>query len=127
MENIAPTSSKPPAVFKRCGLCTAFWSDRNAFLADPGVRLVGYQPNFRDLVSGLFLFQHRCGTSLALPAAGFTDLYDGPVFEPNRRGEASCPGYCLNETELRRCPVACECAFVREILQIIRHWPKNEG
>jgi hypothetical protein len=114
-------------VFKKCNLCDFCWHSRDSFLSDPGLTLVGYQPYFKDLTAGYFLFTHSCGTSLSLKAGVFSDLYSGPIFEKNMRGGDDCPGYCLNEKELKACPVECECAYVREILQIVRNWPKDSG
>ena len=111
--------------FKRCEVCGKSWLVRSDLLSDPGVGLVGYQVNFADLVMGLLLFEHSCGTTLAIGVLEFRDLYSGPIFQSRRTGESDCPTYCLHAEELRPCPATCECAFVREILQIIRQWPKE--
>jgi hypothetical protein len=108
-------------VFKSCSCCDAEWSTREAFLRDPSIVVIGYQVDFEELRLGYFLFNHeRCRTTIALRAREFLDLYDGPVFSERRTGSDECPGYCLRSDELARCPVACECAFVREVLQIVR-------
>ena len=112
-------------IFKKCNLCNFRWRSRESFLSDPNIKVVGYQPYFKELTVGYFLFTHSCGTSLALKAGAFSDLYSGPIFEINMQGGDECPGFCLNQHELRPCPVECECAYVREILQIIRTWPKK--
>jgi hypothetical protein len=52
-------------------------------------------------------------------------LYDGPVFEERHVGDDLCPGQCLHQSNLRRCPVHCECAYVREVLHIVHEWPKE--
>jgi len=111
--------------FKTCGNCRHIWADRDGFLADPGLRLVGYQCAFDDLGAGLFLFAHSCGTTLALKAESCVDLYAGPVYQERRTGQADCPGHCLHRDELRPCPARCECAFVREVLQVIAAYPKR--
>jgi hypothetical protein len=72
----------------------------------------------------LLLFDHICHTSLAIPAEQFIDLYKGKMIEGRKTGSEQCPGYCLHEDELRSCPVECECAYVRDIIQIISRWPK---
>jgi hypothetical protein len=36
------------------------------------------------------------------------------------------PGYCNDREILNPCSEACECAYVREIVQIVRKWPKDE-
>jgi hypothetical protein len=115
-------------VFKSCPLCGQSWATRLRFLEDAGLELVGYQVDFQELSLGLFLFNHRsCQTTLAIRAQRFRDLYDGPVYRDCRTGETDCRGYCLRPTELRSCPVECECAWVRALLGIIRDWPKPTG
>ena len=106
-------------MFKICPLCKFEWKSRAAFLRDTSLRIVGYQANFTRLEEGLFLFNHSCGTTLAIPAGEFADLYDGPIFRVRREDASDCPEYCLNSSDLRRCPKACECAYVREILDML--------
>ncbi|GAB4485824.1 MAG: hypothetical protein OHK006_12580 [Thermodesulfovibrionales bacterium] len=114
------------AIFKECGCCHTAWTDRSSFLADPEIVMVGYQVDFRDLTMGLFLFNHRpCKSTLALRAGDFRDLYNGPVFVERKTGSESCPGHCLHHDNLKPCPAACECAFVREIIQIVKTWEKQ--
>ncbi len=113
-------------VFKDCPHCGTRWPCRNQFLADPGLELVGYQVDFLDLRLGLLLFNHHpCGTTLAIRAESLEDLYDGPVYTKRQTGSEACQGHCLRRDDLDRCFVLCECAWVREILQIIRDWPKT--
>jgi hypothetical protein len=115
-------------MFKQCPMCNMVWETREAFLADPGLRVVGYQVHFEQLTAGIFILVHICGTSLGIEAEKFADLYDGEMFEARATGTEACPGYCLAREELRPCPAKCECAYVREVLQIVRHWPKaNAG
>lgn len=114
-------------LFKRCPMCDVAWSSREGFLSDPAVAVAGYQVNFDDLVAGFFLFQHTCGTSLGIRVGAFRDLYDGEVFEAVATGTEECPGYCLRIQELEPCPAECECAYVREVLQVVRNWPKAQA
>ena len=111
--------------FKRCPACGFRWPERDAFLSDPALKLVGYQVNFKELTTGIFLFNHNCKGTLAIYAVDFEDLYDGPLFTERRTGEPDCPGYCVHESKLNPCPNQCECAFVREIIQKINTWPKQ--
>lgn len=113
-------------LFRECGMCGERWPSREAFLSDPGVALVGYQVDFRNLLEGLLLFNHRCKTTLSISVRTFRDLYSGPVFAARAEGTDDCPGYCLHTDVLDRCPAQCECAYVRDILQRIRSWPKHE-
>lgn len=111
--------------FKQCSACGFVWSDRNDFLGDPDVSLIGYQVNFKQLTAGLFLFNHVCKGTLAIYAVAFTDLYDGPIFTERMTDEPQCSGHCFHESDLNPCPNQCECAFVREIIQKINAWPKR--
>ncbi len=111
--------------FKECAVCGFTWPTRLDFLTDTAVEIFGYQVNFDNLTLGLFLFNHNCRNTLSVPAGAFKDLYDGPVFETRATGTEECPGYCLRQSELNLCPAQCECAYVRQILQIIINWPKN--
>jgi len=93
------------------------------------MELNGYQVNFQQLEAGLFLFNHiapECGTTLALAAGEFADLYTGPIWKERLTGAGDCPRYCLRKSELRPCPAECECAYVRSILDQIRHWPRKQ-
>lgn len=106
--------------FKMCQLCRTHWDNREQFVADPQVVLVGYQANFVVPARGLFLFDHACRNTLSVDVWTFADLYEGEVFEESRRGTEECPGYCLHENDLRPCPAHCECAYVREILALLQ-------
>ncbi len=112
--------------FKTCSVCRQTWNDRAEFLADPDLEIIGYQVHFKDLKKGLFMFNHSCNTSLAIPAEKFTDLYHGEIVKERKTGTEECPGYCLHKDELQPCPAICECAYVRDIIQIIRNWPKRD-
>ena len=111
--------------FKVCSTCGFIWKSREAFLTDKNIKLIGYQPHFQDLKIGLFLFDHSCETTLSIQARNFFDLYDGPIFTEKLKGTRECPRYCLNKNELRSCKLKCECAFVREILQILQKMNKQ--
>ncbi|MEI7435828.1 MAG: hypothetical protein WCL16_03350, partial [bacterium] len=99
-------------------------------LNDAAVNLLGYQVNFKELEAGLFLFNHQgadCGTTLAVDVRDFAELYKGPVFVKRMTGSPACLGLCLRRESLDRCPAECECAFVREVLQIVRGWRVRKG
>lgn len=112
-------------IFKKCSKCGFVWPTRESFLEDRDLWLIGYQVDFEDLVAGLFLFNHSCFTTLAVEAGKFQDLYDGPIFAERLTGTEECQQFCFRRYELRPCPSKCEYAFVREILQIIKNWPKR--
>jgi len=115
-------------MFKKCSGCSGTWRSGAEFLSDPAVTLVGYQVNFGALELGALLFNHvvaGCGSTISLEAGRFRDLYNGPVFEERLTGSSPCPGYCLRQGDLDPCPARCECAYVRDILQIVKQWPKR--
>lgn len=106
-------------------MCGRRWQTRKNFLEDPATDMIGYQVNFEQLYLGFFLFNHlECGTTIGIPAGKFKDLYDGPIFSERLTGTKECQEYCLHENQLDPCPTKCECAYVREIMQVVRLWPK---
>lgn len=114
-------------MFVTCPMCKEVWVNREVFLSDPRVGVIGYQTDFEDLRAGLFLFNHRkreCGTTLVVEAGSFVDLAPGPIYARNLHGTEECPDYCLRLDELRPCPAHCECAYVRDVLQVVRNWKK---
>jgi hypothetical protein len=113
--------------YQDCPVCGAGWRSRDEFLSDPDIQVSGYQVNFDNLRLGFFLFNHMtCRNTLGAKASDFLDLHDGPVYEQNLRGGRECPGYCLHQSELRPCTARCECAFVRDVLDRLRRWPKRD-
>lgn len=111
--------------FKRCPVCGTKWSTRKDFLCDPDIKLVGYQVNFKALAAGIILFNHSCKGTLGIYAVDFEDLYDGQIFEARQTGGPDCPGHCVHQGSLKECPAKCECAYVREIIQTLKAWPKR--
>jgi hypothetical protein len=107
-------------MFKHCHVCQHTWTSRQEFIDAPDVELIGYQVNFKKLEAGLLYFNHACKNTIAVPADVFADLYEGPVFEERKTETEECPGYCLNQERLRRCPAKCECAYIREIIQLLK-------
>jgi hypothetical protein len=113
--------------FKKCTCSASPWITRDEFLQDENTQLVGYQANFSHLELGYFLFNHlTCKTTIAIPAGLFKDLYAGPVFSQRLTGSEVCHGYCKEMEVLEPCENQCECAYIREIVQLIRNWPKAE-
>jgi len=112
--------------FKKCPSCTHIWKLQQDFLDDSNLVMVGYQVNFNHLDLGYFLFNHlTCRTTLSILAGGFKNLYTGPIFTERKTQSEECPGYCLKKSVLDPCPVKCECAYVREIMQTIQNCKKR--
>ena len=114
-------------LFKKCTCCDWPWFSRDELLQDSKLELIGYQVNFGELELGYFLFNHLiCQSTIAVPAGLFKDLYEGPIFSERKTDTENCPGYCGDRDILDPCAQECECAYVREIVQIVRNWPKDE-
>ena len=111
--------------FLKCPYCNSTWADREQFLVDPQIQIIGYQVHFEELTAGMFFFNHICGTTLSLRAGEFQDLYNGPIFQERMTGSEACPEFCLHKNSLDPCTNTCECAYVRDIIQHIKHWPKE--
>jgi len=112
-------------VFKECLPCGYKWFLRDDFLSDPSIEIIGYQVNFDDLAAGIFLFNHSCGATFSLSVRNFNGVYVGPIFQNRATGSDDCPGYCLYQDQLDRCSARCECAYVRNIIDIIKKWSKK--
>ena len=106
--------------FHVCPNCSFVWHTREEFRNDKNVTIVGYQAYYKNLKEGLFLFNHSCSGTFAVEVGAFADLYDGLVFQENVADTDECPDYCLHEDSLLPCPVKCECAFVRDIIQMLK-------
>lgn len=105
--------------FKTCPNCGTEWLTRSDFIYDPEIDIIGYQVHFKDLEKGFFLFNHSCQGTMSIDVGQFSDMYRGPVFEKRLTGTDQCKGFCLHQSNLKPCPEECECAYVREIIQII--------
>jgi len=109
--------------FKICPMCSYKWKIRDEFLDDKSLELNGYQADFDKLEWSLFLFTHykeNCYSTMAIQAKDFLSLYSGKKYTEQRAGTDDCPGYCLDKNQLDRCDALCECAFNREVIQIIK-------
>lgn len=110
---------------KTCSNCGKKWENLTLFIEDPNIELLGYMPAFKSITHGLFLFNHDCKTTLACKVELFTDLYDGPLYEDAKTGSDGCPGHCEDIENLEPCSEKCSCAFAREIIQVLKAWPKS--
>jgi len=114
--------------FKICPTCKKKWETLGEFRDDPELELAGYQVAFEDLEGGLFYFNHHhknCETTLAIPVGKFTVLTPLPIVTRRATKRALCPDTCVRQGAFEPCPVACECNWVREILQTIKNWKKS--
>ncbi len=105
-------------MFKQCKTCNHKWINRQDFIDDPDIVIIGYQVNFKRLETGHFFFNHNCNNTIVLSADIFADLHQGPIFAEPKTGSEDCPGYCLEKKELSMCQAECECAYIRNIMQL---------
>ena len=119
----ASASESAEIQFKTCPCCGASWPTRESFLADSYLRVDGYQSDFELLEEGLFFFTHctDCYSTMSVPAREFADLYTGPRYTERKTLTSECPRYCIDKEQLARCDAYCECAFVREVLHIVKN------
>ena len=111
-------------VFKKCPGCGWVWPTRDSFLNDATLSMNGYQADFERLEDGLFLVTHTRGTcwsTLAIVADQFLDMYTGPRYSERKTLTEECPRLCREPTQLSRCKAACECAYVREVVHIVKN------
>lgn len=109
--------------FKICPNCGEVWSTQDDFIKDKRLELNGYKSDFEKLEFGLFFFTHKkekCFSTMALEVNYFMNLYKGMIFSDRKTDGPECPRYCLDQEQLARCDTLCECAFVREIIHIIK-------
>ena len=114
-----------PLHFSQCESCGTQWPTRDHLLHDPELEIIEYQVDFNDFTAGIFIFHHTCGSNLSLPVRKFNGLYEGTVFNVRVKDAEDCPDYCLYRENLEPCEAKCECAYVRNIIGIIKNWPKN--
>ena len=119
--------------FKTCACCQQSWPTRDEFLSDSDIKLIGYQPHFKNMEEGLFLFNHlSCRSTLSVISQDFRDLYTGPLYTINKLDEEElnyddCPDFCLFKHKMHGCLQQCERAFVSEIIQVLSMWKKEEN
>ena len=118
---------KTTSDFFKCMNCGTSWKKRIDFLCDDSTKITAYEADFKNLDQGTFVFYHStCGVIFSLQASKFRDLYDGHVYTERKTDTENCPDYCKNPDELKPCQEECECAYVREIIQVISDWAQNE-
>lgn len=103
------------------------WKNRDDFLKDRALTLIGYQAAIDNPNAGLFIFEHavdRCNTSISIKVSTVADLYKGPIYPFIEFGNEECERHCERTEDLSACSAHCRNAFAREILQIILSYRK---
>jgi hypothetical protein len=115
--------------FKICSMCFTKWETRDDFIDDPLLYINGYQAHFERLEGSLFYFTHQkedCYSTIAIKAEEFLSLYSGKKYKERRTNNEDCPQYCFEKVQLDRCDAFCECAFNREVIEIIKTRQNNK-
>jgi hypothetical protein len=105
--------------FKKCTACGFTWERRTDLLADPSVRVLGYQGHAAELQSGYILFNHTCETTFAVQVTELRDLCEGTVSMKLLAGGQELFSDRSHKQLLER-------ELVFNILQIIKAWPKKK-
>jgi hypothetical protein len=113
-------------LFKQCTLCAKNWVTREEFLADPHIRISGFQAGLQDVKEGFFLFSHSalgCDTTLSLPVGLFLDMLENPAPIPDGNisyGRGACEGHCKHPGSFETCQAACANAHCRLVARRLR-------
>jgi hypothetical protein len=111
-------------MFKKCTNCGYIWKNREDFLADPDIEIIGYQALFEEIKDGLFLFNHMCETTLATNVIDFNDLYKGPVFDMSLADTDECSKECYDINNLDACGARKLNTKVLSLPKIFSHYLK---
>lgn len=124
--------------FKTCPLCSTSWYTIDDFIRDSEIEVIGYQPHPEKTGAGLFIFGHRhCNSSISVQLEALSDLQVcltqdadsvyiiGPDMIQEENSTEVCYTNCLRKTDSSNGNKRCECAYVREVIQLIKHLPKN--
>ena len=112
--------------FKICTCCKHVWESLADLIRDEQVHVIGYQPSFSDSYEGLFFFSHNdkaCGTTIAIPAGHFVNLYDGPEYTVQMDSMEQCKGFCKSFYDFGECSNECSMRSIRDIIEVL----KNRG
>jgi len=115
--------------FKICPNCLEVWQTRDDFLDDSLLHLNGYKADFEKLEYGLFFFTHQkagCHSTLALEVSDFLDLHRGTVCEEPQRYDEKCPRFCREKRKFDQTQDLCECAFAREVCELVKQRRKKD-
>ncbi len=108
--------------FKNCGACGYAWADWREFVFDPHLKPVGLQAITSVPDANLLIFEHRCGSTVSVPARRLRDLLPGAEEKsdlPLLFGRSECEGHCRTIADLRFCQEPCINARDRSLLLLL--------
>ena len=111
----------PAGAFQVCGACRTPWPSWDAFIADPGIRLLGLQAVLTHADASLLVFEHRCGSSVSILTRRLRHLLprDGSEAWTSLRFTDACPGHCYSVRDHLQCDQHCLHARDRRLLELI--------
>jgi hypothetical protein len=118
--------------FKTCRSCRIQWADWQQFLYDPAVSVLGLQAITSVPDSNLLMFEHRCGSTISVPARLLRPLFPEPEAKTElslRFEKDGCEGHCRSIEDLATCRQPCINARDRRLLLRlleIKRQPKND-
>ena len=107
------------ASFQKCGSCHQTWKAWHDFVADPGVRLLGFQGSERYPDTNLLVFEHRCGTSISILAKRLRHILpkaEQEIALPILYNSETCNQFCSKIENLKACDRDCINARDRKLI-----------
>ena len=112
----------PESLFKKCGSCGYLWADWREFVSDPHLRPMGLQAITSVPDGNLIVFEHKCGSTVSIPARRLRDLLPGAEQKgdlPLLFGRQECEGHCRTVEDLSFCQEPCVNARDRSLLLLL--------
>jgi hypothetical protein len=109
--------------FQICGACKREWPTWDAFVQDPGVRLLGLQSVPSHPGFNLLVFEDSCGSSMSVLARRLRHLLPPPATDaplPVLFGGEHCRGHCRSLEDLEACDAPCENNRDRALILLIQ-------
>jgi hypothetical protein len=116
------TAMNEEAAFQECGSCKKTWETWKDFIADPEVRLLGFQGSDRYPDTNLLVFEHRCGTSISVLAKRLRHILPKEKQKlelPILYASENCNQYCNKIENLKACDKPCINARDRQLIMMI--------
>jgi hypothetical protein len=119
MEEQVPPQDISRPIFKTCGFCRHQWPDWEQFIFDPGIKPLGLQAITSMPDANLFMFEHRCGSTVTIRAKLLRHLLPEPESDPGLLllfEKDHCEGHCRFVSDLESCSQPCANARDRRLL-----------
>jgi hypothetical protein len=116
--------------FRVCGSCKQAWATWDAFVLDPGLRLLGLQMVPETPDASVLVFEHRCGSSISVLTPRLRHLLPEPAPDaPSTRlhGSSECRGHCRHLEDFAACDAPCSNARDRELILLVQRMKGGSG